>query len=209
MNRKTLVEQIKRILVGGNPRASEQITNNEIKLAIGQAAARVLKAETAAIMLQFGGSAPHSSICVYSENEVVAVNETYSKVKLPVQPIGLPMNIGIFRVFKTGCFGQDIIPVEPGQLFIIAGVLSNKLATVTGDLLLYEPRGDYIILNKSKEEINDTIDLHLVVPDINSLGDYDVLPISADQESIIIAEVLKLFAAYQPHDTAADAQDKP
>jgi hypothetical protein len=209
--KKQLTEQIRRILAGGNIRSSEQVTAGEVAAAIGQVAARILRAESVNITMPFGGNIPPSCIiATYSNNEVVAINDDYSKVELPVQPIMLPMNIGIFRVYKTSCYNCDIIPVEPGQLSLVSNIKHNQTSSLFSDeLIAYEPRGSHIVINRSKADIDDTIDIQLLVSDVSALGEYDILPLSADQESAIIVEVLKIFGMYQPHDNANDNLDKP
>jgi hypothetical protein len=40
------------------------------------------------------------------------------------------------------------------------------------------------------------------------MGDYDILPISADMEGDVIAQVIQMLSAYQPKDSSVDATNK-
>ena len=98
------------------------------------------------------------------------------------------------------------IPLQNGQAnFIKEQNLINDLLGVVG----YEVRDGMVVFTEDITDVNglnvNSVDMQLVVLDMDKYGDYDILPIPADMAAEIIAGVVSLLMPTPPTDNRVDS----
>lgn len=205
-----LSEEIKSLLDGGASPAASSISYDEIKIAIGQMANSLLKVEHFQVNMKMNEMIPNGSVLGWYEDiEVVSYNGK-CKATLPIKPLKLPRNMGIFAIYpkydQIGSYELDkeFIPVQMGQM----GLLKSQ--PLINDLLgqvCYEAVGNMdIIINKNLPSIYPYVRLamKLAIMDITQYGDYDPLPILPEQEWKIKQEVWKMYSQQPIPDKLVD-----
>jgi len=178
-NFKLLNEQIRRLYVRGIDRedVSPRLDEREVKLYVVQAINSLIKAEIANI-----GEVPDTVLGTYS----VAVTNPSTclyQAELPVMPVNLPKNMGIYRVYPDGCPWKPFVPIKSGDFDIAQGTPTETLEGLIG----YYQDGKKLSFTKNP---GTPIVLKLVVNDPNILSDTEILPIPAEMESLVITAVI-------------------
>lgn len=203
-----LSEEILKLLSGGDIQAASNISQNEIKIAIGQVCNQLLKTEHIAINEKLGEKIPNGSVvATYDGIATLSTTNGKSKAVLPIKPLKLPRNIGIFSVYLTNYPDDEFIPLQMGQLALIkTQPMINEVLGQTS----YENYGMELSFNKDLPLLfpSETITIRAVVTDISQLDDYDPLPIPPEMEWTIKQEVLKLYGAEGISDLLVDATTK-
>lgn len=183
-------EQILRIVTGGNPAVGSKVRIEEIMLAVAQAANSLLKVDYLQTNLPMAEMIPNGSVLGLYENILVTSISGRAVCRLPIKPIKLPRNIGVFSIFDEAC---EYIPLEMGQANLLQSQpLINNLLGQTG----YEVFGDRVIFTTDITIGNDNpkyVSMRLMILDISQYGNWDVLPILPEQEAQIIEIVSRLF----------------
>ena len=111
---------------------------------------------------------------------------------LPAFPVRLKQNLGLYRV---GPGGSGIAKLKKAYIIIpecywdLIDTLEE--ADLEGNIGVV-PSGDREIVFTSDPGVT-TVNVSLVVNDESTFGDADPLPITAEMETVVIQEVLKLF----------------
>ncbi len=208
-----LQEQIFGLIEGGNPGLASSITENELKISIGNVINQLLKVEHFSINEKLGEKIPNGSVLALYENIAVTESNGKSKASLPIKPIKLPRNMGCWAIYPKYTLGGDYeydkewIPVQMGQL----GLLNSQ--PLINDLLgqvAYENYGMEVIANKNVKSLYPDIVLamRLVVMDVSQYSDFDPLPVLPEQEWQIIQEVYKLYSNQRIPDKIIDSTAK-
>lgn len=193
-----IAEQIQR-LIAGNPVVQARVQRNDVKLLIEQVANQLLKTEFFGVNMADGDTVPpNCMIYTYESVPVTTYKTTKSKATLPSMPINLPKNMGVFHVSKTDAIDEPFIPI-PSGLF---GIL--KPQTLLGDLsglIGYEVFGKDIVFttNLPGQGVNNVF-IRLVGVDLNTVTDYEMLPISSDMEAQIVQTVYNILVQTPPAD---------
>lgn len=213
MTRYKISEQILLMLKGGNIKAATSIEIEDIIEAVGQYINSHFKQEQLTVNMPSGETIPEGLMLAAYGDTTPIVPVQYkgvSKITLPVTPVALPRNMGVYHVSRLNDISDGFIPLQTGQLALIKGerLISDLLGQVG-----YEVVGNDVIFNKDlTTENGTTIYLRLVVFDINSFDDYTNLPLPADMEATIIQECFKLFSNPMPSskidDPSAERQPK-
>jgi len=178
-NFRLLNEQIRRLYVRGLDRedVSPRLDEREIKLYIVQAINSLIKAEIANI-----GEVPDTVIGTYS---VVVTNpsECLYQADLPVMPVNLPKNMGIWRVYPDGCPWKPFVPIKSGDFDMAKGTPTETLEGLVG----YYQDGKKLSFTKNP---GTPVILKLVVNDPSITNDTEILPIPAEMESLVISAVI-------------------
>lgn len=193
-----LAEEIERLLAEENPAAASSISINEIKISIGQVCNKLLKADYAT-NVKLGETIPNGSMIGLYENIAVNNNSGKSQAVLPIKPLKLPRNMGVWGVYPryevNGVYEYDkeFIPLQMGQ----SGLLKSQ--AMINDLLGqvgYEVFGDRVFFTKDIKTLfpDVVVAMRLVIMDISQYGDYDPLPILPEMEWDIKQEVYKIYA---------------
>lgn len=129
------------------------------------------------------------SICCLVSNEL----EIEGFVTLPAMPLTLPRGMGIWRVYRPNQPNAPFIPLSSHQMAIASSVSHTNLRSALGALTAYEYINNREIrFNQPASVIGTTVTIQLLVSDFNQ--DHDsLLPIPADMEQTVIAEVLRLI----------------
>jgi hypothetical protein len=204
-----LAEQCIRLIEGGNKAAGASITFNEIKIACGNVINQYLKTEYLSVNLKLGETIPNGTcLGLYEDIDVVSYNGK-SKASLPIKPIKLPRNMGVWAIYPkydpNGVYELDkeFIPLQMGQGALInSQPLINNLLGQVG----YENFGLDVIFTKDLKTLfpNIKLAMRLAIMDISLYGDYDPLPVLPEQEWQIVNEVYKLYATQVVPDKLVD-----
>ena len=204
-----LSEQTIRLIEGGARGVGSSITFNEVKIACGQVINSLLKTEYFSVNAYTKEVIPNgTTLGLYTDIGVVSYNGK-SKATLPIKPMKLPRNMGIYGIYPKFTdngdyeFDKEFIPLQMGQGSLIKSQpLINDLLGQVG----YENFGMDIIFTKDLKAMFPQISLamRLAIMDISLYGDYDPLPILPEQEWQVIQEVYKVFATQVVPDKLVD-----
>lgn len=194
-----LVELIER-LKEGNPSISAELSSAEIKIYLGQALNKLLKVEQLNVNRPDSENfPPHCMIATYENIPVFPYNVNRSYAVLPAYPISLPRNKGVWSVAPSTAPDNYYIPLESGQWNLIQGMKQlSLLASQTG----YEVNSGKIVFTKNittgtTNNVN-SVTVQLLIVDVSTLGDYDILPIPVDMEEAVVKEVFSIIMNQPP-----------
>lgn len=199
-----MAEEIKNMLDGGFSPVAATISFNEIKIAIGQVANSLLKTEYFNVNAQLGETIPNGTMIGLYENIPVTQWKGRSVATLPIKPIKLRRNMGIFSIYLTENPDVQFIPLQMGEAFLIRGQkLLNDLSGQTG----YENFGDQIVFNKDITDFPNTVtvSMRLAIMDISQYGDFEPLPILPEMEWEIKQQVFDFYMKQPTADRLVDS----
>ena len=207
----SMSEQVMSMLEGGDSPGAAKFEREEIKRFIVQNINQVIKGQYLTEEMSGGEAIPDGTILGEYDNVAVESYKNVSRATLPIMPIKLPLNMGIFHVGKTDNIINGFIPFQSGELQMIGEepIISDILGQVG-----YEPRGKYLIFNTditagdSDTAINEVYML-LAVKDLSLYGDWDMLPITADMEVSIIETTYNFLKGQSPANKKVDVINKP
>lgn len=146
--------------------------------------------------LPSGETIPESTmIATYENIAVVSVNGK-SKATLPINPISLPKNVGIFLIYDPNHQDIPFIPLQRGQtaLLRVDKLLNDLLGQIS-----YEPKNNVVIFNKDITLLGvPVVTMELCVFDMSQYSVTDPLPIPADYQDLIVNELVAQFSPVQP-----------
>lgn len=193
-----LAEQALKIISGGELPNAIQPTLPQIKILIGQALNQLLKVGMFEVNMADGERIPNGLVLAMYENIEVESYNGKSRAELPVKPLHLPRNMGIFGVYpkwetnSNYLFDQEFIPLQMGQ----GGLLkSQRLINDLMGQIGYENFGQHLIFTKDLTAISQDVKLamRLVIMDISQYSDYDVLPLPPEYEMQAINMVVNIY----------------
>ncbi len=124
---------------------------------------------------------------------------SYCWFSLPAHPIALPLSMGVWRVYQAGDINNPFIPVQPGEMALVANIDHNNLSTIIGDKIAYELHDNTKVkVNRPIGIVGETVNVQLLINDIDTYNSYDSLPIPNDMEATVIEDVLKLLGVSPP-----------
>jgi hypothetical protein len=195
-----IAEECLKMLSGGNVSSASNISMSEMKISVGQVINSLLKVEHFSINEKMGEKIPNGSVLgLYEDIQVVSYNGK-SKATLPIKPLKLPRNMGIFGIYPKYTtdgyyeFDKEFIPLQMGQGALIKSqAMINDILGQVG----YENFGLDVIFTKDIKALfpDVVVAMRLVIMDINQYGDYDILPVIPEQEWEIKKEIFKLYGA--------------
>ena len=189
-----ITEQIYRVYSGGNPSDDSEITKKEIKSLVSQSINKLLKSEYLGVNRKDGDYfPPHSMISTYNVGSISVYETTKSKVKLPVIPISLPRDMGVWSVAPSGDADQQYIPLQSGQYTLLS---SQDVLQHLDNQVGYYVDGQYLIFTKNITQSPYSVSalkVRLLAIDATTLDDYDIVQIPADMEDSVIKDVLQFL----------------
>jgi hypothetical protein len=201
-------EEIMRILDGGTLQAASDVSANEIKIAIGQVANSLLKTDYLSVNAKLGETIANGTVLgLYEGITPTSYKTGKSKATLPVKPLKLPRNMGIFSVFLSDEPDNEFIPLQMGQRNLLQSQpLINDLLGQVG----YENFGLELVFTKDLPLLfpGKTLSMRLAIMDISEYGDWDVLPLLPEHEFQIKQEVVKMFSGMPIPDKLVDSSNK-
>jgi hypothetical protein len=203
-----LAEEILTMINGGNIKPSQNISINAIKIAIGQSINALLKTEQLNVNEKMREKIPNGTVLAFYENIEVESYNGKSRCKLPIKPIKLQKNMGIWGIYpkfdtqEDYRFDEEFIPTEMGQI----GLLKSQPLLNDLGLTWYENYGMECIFNKDLKLLfpNIKLAMRLVIMDINQYGDYDPLPVLPEHEFLIKEQIFKLYTGIGIADKLVD-----
>lgn len=207
---KFISEQVRSMIEGGDPPQAAKFELGEVKAAVIQTINGLIKAQHFTQTMGGGEYIPDGLVLAEYDNVPVETYKNVSRATLPVMPVSLPVNMGIFHVSRTDNIIDGFIPFQSGQLQMIGE--ENLISDVLGQIS-YEPRGKYLIFNKdiTTNGIDDVINevyCLLVVKDLSLYTDWEMLPISADMEGTVIEQTFTRLTGKLPNNKKVDVINK-
>lgn len=201
-----LAEQAFNLLEGGDPATASSTSIQELKISCGQVINSMLKMDYMSVNVKIGELIQNGAVLGLYPGIIVSKSTNgKSKCSLPVKPLKLPRNMGIFSIWLTGFPEKEFIPLQMGQANLIQSQpLINDLLGQVG----YENFGGEILFTKdltvSAGANQVTVDMRLAIMDISQYGDYDVLPVMPEWEMDIVTAVYKLYSSQPIPDKVVD-----
>lgn len=203
-----LAEEISKLLNGGNVQVASNVTLPELKITIGQVANQLLKTDYFQLNEALGEKIPNGSVLgLYEGIQPTSWVVGRSKATLPIKPLKLPRNMGVFSVFRTNDPSNEFIPLQMGQYNLLKSqVLINDLLGQIG----YEVFGMELIFTKDIPQMypGETLSMRLAIMDISQYSDYDPLPILPEMEWEIKRQVVALYSQEPITDKLVDPSNK-
>lgn len=209
LTRYRLAEQIYGLIEGGDPAAASSISINELILSVGQVVNSKLKAEYFDRNVPMGETIPNGAVLGLYEGISVTKDGTgYSKCTLPIKPLNLPRNMGVWSIYPSGKPENEYIPLQMGQSNLLRSqpMINDLLGQVGYEVLGERIRFTQDLTNGGTE--NPTVDMRLAVLDMEQYDDYTMLPIPPEWEWDIIKEVYALYSTQPIPDKVVEATAK-
>ena len=194
-----LSEQISDLLEGDTLGAASSIDLNTLKIACGQVINSMLKTEYIGTAMNTGEIIPNGTIVGLYENIAVSTSNGKSEATLPIKPLRMPRNMGVYGVYPKYTtngnyeYDKEFIPIQMGQAALIKSQpMINDIFGQVG----YETWGGKLVFTKNIKSLYPDVVLamRLVIMDISTYGDYDTLPVPPEMEWSIIQEVYKMYS---------------
>jgi len=203
-----LAEQSFNLIEGGDPAAASSISFGELKIACSQVINKLLKTEYFNVNLKTGQAIQDGTVLGLYENiEVLPYSNGRSKSTLPIKPLNLPRNMGVFSVFRTADPSIEFIPLQMGQANLLKSQpMINDLLGQIG----FEVFGNEVVYTKNLKLLfpDETVSMRLAVLDATKYGDYDMLPVPPEMEWDVISEVYKMYSTQAIPDKVVDSSVK-
>jgi len=206
--KRSIADQVLLRISKGYPDASGAVQLPDVIMAVGQMANSLLKTQHFSQTLQMGETIPDNlSLMTYPDLQVKAMAPyggmgARSYVDLPAAPVSLPTGIGIFNVASEKF---TFIPMLPGQTYLLQG--QDYICDLLGNVG-YEPAGLRLVFTKDLTLENVTsVTVTLVGIDIDTLSEYDLMPLDKGMEHTIVEELVKSFAPSQTNNDQVDSVD--
>jgi len=192
MTKKEFSDMILYKLAGGIPDSGFPIDERDIWDALEHKINEMFKMRYLDNTLPSGETIPENTmIAVYEDIAVTSFGEK-SKATLPINPITLPKNMGIFLVYSSEYPDRPFIPVQRGQGSLL---LLDKLLNDLNGRIWYEPRNADLIFSKDITTFGiTTVTMELCVMEISNYTITQDLPIPADYIGRLEDELVKEFA---------------
>lgn len=195
-----MAEQILTRLAGGYRDSNQPVQMEDVVKAIEQVVNSTFQMQYYSATLPTGETIPDNLMVAYYENIPVTSFGEKAKATLPVMPISLPRNMGVYRVTDEN--DNDYIPVPLGQGALIK---ADKLLNDLLGNVWYELRNFTVVFSKDITLLGvTTVNMYLVVMDISLYSNTDPLPIPAGAEDEIIEKVYAKFAIVTPETGIVD-----
>lgn len=200
-----LWDECARIIYGGNVPIAGKVTPEELRRSICQATNSLLKTEHFQVNERMGEKIPNGTVLGLYENIDVTKYKNVSQCQLPVKPIKLPRNMGVFSIFDPENPAFEYIPLQMGQWGLLQSQpLINDLLGQVG----YENFGMQILFTKditNNDPLNPTtVSMRLAILDPAQYGDFDPLPILPEQEFTVKQQVCAMYGAEVVSDKVID-----
>jgi hypothetical protein len=202
-----LAEECLKLVSGGDIPLASSVSLNEMKISVGQACNTLLHIDYIKINGKTGETIPNGSVLGYYPDVVVESWKGKSRAKLPVKPIKLPRDMGVWSVWPSAYPDRETLPLQMGQWSLLQSQpMINDLLGQVGR----ETYGDYIVFTKDLTIPGETVtvDMRLVIMDISLYGDFDPLPILPEMEWQIKQQVVAMYSQEPVPDKAVDATAK-
>ena len=208
-----LAEEILKAISGGEIQNASNVSIAEIKVSIGQVLNKLLKTDYFDVNMKMKEAIPNGSVLALYENIAVTSYQGKSQSTLPIKPLKLPRNMGVYAIYpkkdaqSNYDLDKEFIPVQMGQ----GGLLKSQ--PLINDMLgqvYYEVFGNQIIYSKDLPSLfpDIVVAMRLAIMDITQYDDYDPLPILPEMEWDVKQEVMRIYGAEGVADYLVDSTSK-
>lgn len=204
-----LAEECLKLLNGGDIQAATNVSINEVKISICQVANSLLKVEHFNVNEKLGEKIDNGGVLALYENIQCSTWNGTTKAVLPIKPIKLPRNMGVFGVYPKYVLGgnyefnKEWIPMQMG----VGGLLKSQplISDILGQVG-YENFGLDIIATKDMKSLypDMVLAMRLAIMDLSQYDDYSIFPVLPEQEWQIKQEIVKLYSGEQVSDKVVD-----
>lgn len=191
--KRLLADQLLIKLDGGFPDIASKVLKEDLFLAIEQWINAKFKLKHFSETLASGESIPEGvSLATYSSITVDTVNDK-SVVTLPIVPISLPRNLGVYDINDGN--GYSFIPLQRGQISMLGAEF--MLNTLLGQIC-YDVVGKQVRFSQNIKLLGiDTVDMDLMVFDMDLYSETDPLPLPKDMEAQLVDDLYKSYVPVQ------------
>jgi hypothetical protein len=181
-----------RFLNKDNP--SDVISIPEVMLLVSQAINKILKLEVAESFKAGLVDIPKCSLIQYTASVTADAPNNRSSITLPVIPLTLPLDMGIWNIAASGAAMTPYIPIPSQDVLVFQGANLSYLEGQIG----YYVQGKKVFFTKDltlagNGSISSVI-INILASDFSQFADNDMLPISPEVESAVITEVLNIIS---------------
>ncbi len=201
--KSTISEQVQRIyarfLDKNNP--SDVIDIREVMLLVNQSINKILKLEVAESFKAGLVDVPKCSLIQYTATMVSEPANNRSYVILPVIPLTLPLDMGIWSISASNAAMTPYIPIPSQDVLVFQGA---NLSYLEGQIGYYvqgksvSGTGARVYFTKDLTLAGNgsipSVLISILASDFSQFGDNDMLPISPEVESAVITEVLNIIS---------------
>jgi hypothetical protein len=195
--KRVIAEGVLYELCGGVPSPSFPIKLPDIYDALENKLNSVFKIRHIDTTLPSGETMPEAAmIATYENVAVTSLGNGKAKALLPIVPISMPKNMGIYLVYDPKYPDNPFIPLLRGQLALLrVDELLNDLMGTIG----YEPGNLAITFTKDITQFGvSAVTMDLCVFEISNYSETDSLPIPADYIDGIQGDLIKEFREVLP-----------
>jgi len=204
-----IAEQAAKIIHGGDIGVSSDPSIGTLKVAVGQVLNKMLKVDYLNTNIPMGEMIPNGSVLGLYEGIAVEEWNGKSRASLPIKPMKLPRNMGVWAVYPRWESNQDyeldkeFVPLQMGQSSLLKSQrLISELLGQTG----YEVLGDKVVFTRNLKAIsqNVVVAMRLVILDIDEYDDWDMLPIPPEMEADVVMAVVEMYKGQGIPDKTVD-----
>jgi len=193
MTKKEFSDMVLYKLAGGIPDGAFPIDERDIWDALDHKVNELFKLRHFDTTLPSGETIPENTMIATYEGVAVTSSGQQSKSTLPVTPISLPKNVGIFLIYDSEYPEYPFIPLQRGQRSLLR---ADALLNDTLGLISYEPKNNVVIYSKDLTLLGVTsVTMELCVFEISNYSITQDLPIPADYIGRLEDELVSEFAA--------------
>lgn len=208
-SKRVIADQVMFKIQGGYPDVASPVQYPDVYKAMEQKINSDFKTIHFAQTLAGGETIPeHAMMATYEDITVSSIeSQTKSEAILPVQPISLIRNMGVYDIYDTNHPEVSFIPLRYGQQNLLKSQpLINDLLGQVG----YSPKGNKVIFDQDLLTIGvETVDMVLLVMDFSTYEDSDALNLPPDYESNLVDYLVKIFAPVVQGEKDVDVYTEP
>jgi hypothetical protein len=194
ITKRLLSDQLLFKLDGSFPEVSMAVQKQDVWKAIEQWINSKFKLKHFQETLPTGETIPEgASLATYTGIAVTSSGDK-SVCTLPVMPISLPRNMGVYDINDGN--GYSFIPLQKGQINLLG---QEFLANTLLGQICYEIAGMNVTFSQDITLLKmDTVNMDLMVFDMSKYSETDILPLPSDMEQQLLDDLYKMFAPIQP-----------
>lgn len=195
-NKYGLSEQIQRIYARflDKNNISDVVDLREVSLLVSQSINKILKLEVAESFKAGLVDVPKCSLIEYTASVISDSANNRSYIALPVIPLTLPLNMGIWSIAASAAAITPYIPIPSQDVLVFQGANLSYLEGQIG----YYVQGKKVFFTKdltlSANGSISSVLINILASDFSQFTDTDMLPISPEVESAVITEVLNIIS---------------
>ncbi len=201
LTKRLISDQTLYRLYGGEPDSSAPVQKEDVFKATEQLINSMFRMEQFSSNLPSGETIPNGVMIATYTDITVSSYGNLSKATLPVIPISLPRNLGIYNISPAASLPAvnglfSFLPLAKGQRELLrTDTLLNDLLNQVG----YEPRNKDVVFTKDITLMGITkVDMELCVFDMSLYSETDVLPIPSSMEAEIVNTLVSQFSPVTP-----------